>query len=92
MPKKSNTKDNKDSTIRHNWGKSYTVLPKLDLLAIQKRSYERFLETTIGEILEEISPIDDFTGKNLSQYIDKVIPLRDALSIASSLVEIVSEL
>jgi DNA-directed RNA polymerase subunit beta len=66
MPKKSNTQDNQDSIIRHNWGKSYTALPKLDLLAIQKTSYERFLATTIGEILEEISPIDDFTGKNWS--------------------------
>jgi len=68
MPK-SNTKDNKDNKnniLRHNWGKTYTALPTLDLLAIQKRSYEKFLAGTIGEILQEISPIDDFTGKNWS--------------------------
>ncbi|HEV2339600.1 MAG TPA: DNA-directed RNA polymerase subunit beta [Patescibacteria group bacterium] len=50
--------------IRHNWGKTYSTLPKLDLLAIQKKSYQEFLEKRIGRMLEEISPIDDFTEKN----------------------------
>ncbi len=58
MPKQS--KDH----IRKNWGKSYTVLPKLDLLEIQKESYKWFLEKGIGEVLQEISPINDFTEKN----------------------------
>ena len=54
----------KISTARQNWGKEYSFLPKLDLLAIQKSSYKWFLEVGIGEILKEISPIDDFTEKN----------------------------
>ena len=49
---------------RENWGNDYKFLPKLDLLAVQKESYKWFLEEGIGEILKEISPIDDFTGKN----------------------------
>ncbi|HET9947277.1 MAG TPA: DNA-directed RNA polymerase subunit beta [Patescibacteria group bacterium] len=54
------------SIIRQNWGKTYSTLPKLDLLAIQKTSYQWFLEKAIGETLQEISPIDDFTEKNWS--------------------------
>ncbi len=65
MPKSKNDNDNKN-IVRHNWGKQYTSLPELDLLAVQKASYKSFLDKAIGEILEEVSPIDDFTGKNWS--------------------------
>ncbi len=54
----------KDAIVRHNWGKTYKTLPKLDLLEVQKESYRWFLEKAIGEVIQEISPIDDFTGKN----------------------------
>ena len=65
MPKQSDTKDNKNTIkVRQNWGKTYKDLPKLDLLAIQKASYKLFQEEGIGEILKEVSPVDDFTGKN----------------------------
>lgn len=63
MPKKSEAKDNKGH-VRYNWGKTYSALPQLDLLAVQKQSYVWFQKEAIGEILREISPIDDFTGKN----------------------------
>src|SRR5882724_4325597 len=61
MPKQTDAQDN---IIRQNWGKEYPVLPELDLLAVQKASYKLFQEKGIAEILEEISPVDDFTGKN----------------------------
>ncbi len=41
-------------------------MPELDLLAVQRASYQSFLDKQIGDILQEISPIDDFTGKNWS--------------------------
>ncbi|MBI2031457.1 MAG: DNA-directed RNA polymerase subunit beta [Candidatus Levybacteria bacterium] len=63
MPK-SNIKIKND--LRKNWGSEYTFLPKLDLLSVQKESYKWFIEEGIGEILKEISPIDDFTEKNWS--------------------------
>lgn len=50
--------------VRENWGSDYKNLPKLDLLAIQKESYKWFIETGISEIIQEVSPIDDFTEKN----------------------------
>ncbi len=49
---------------RNNWGKDFKFLPPLDLLAVQKESYKWFIEKGIGEVLQEISPIDDFTEKN----------------------------
>src|SRR5436190_21169237 len=64
MPKKSDVKDN--IITRQNWGKKYSILPELDLLAVQKASYRLFQEKGITEILQEISPVEDFTGKNWS--------------------------
>ncbi len=66
MPKNTDKKDNKDHIIRSNWGKQHSLLPNLDLLQIQKESYEWFLEKGIAQVLQEISPIDDFTEKNWS--------------------------
>lgn len=46
------------------WGTKHPNLPQLDLLEIQKQSYYWFLKEGISQRLEEISPIQDFTGKN----------------------------
>ncbi|MDP2638104.1 MAG: DNA-directed RNA polymerase subunit beta, partial [Candidatus Levybacteria bacterium] len=54
----------KKNNKRQNWGEEYTFLPKLDLLDVQKSSYKWFIEEGIGQIIKEISPIDDFTEKN----------------------------
>ncbi len=62
MLKLTDSKDN----IRQNWGRTYDNLPPLDLLAVQRDSYKWFQEKAIGDILQEISPIDDFTEKNWS--------------------------
>jgi DNA-directed RNA polymerase subunit beta len=51
---------------RQYWGKINLPLPKLDLLAIQKNSYQRFLDDGIREAFEEVNPVEDFTGKNWS--------------------------
>ena len=62
MPKrvKIDTRESK----RQDWGEKFPILPQLDLLSVQKESYKWFEEVGIGEVLSEISPIDDFTGKN----------------------------
>src|ERR1035437_6628926 len=59
-------KNTNDTNIkaRINWGNEFSHLPTLDLLAIQKQSYQWFLDKGIKQILDEISPIDDFTEKN----------------------------
>src|SRR3989344_4588993 len=40
------------------------TLSQINLLAIQKESWQTFLREGIGEALFEISPVSDFTGKN----------------------------
>ncbi len=44
-------------------GKKYSKLPPLDLLAVQKESWQRFLDKGISEGLGGISPIKDQTGE-----------------------------
>ena len=56
--------DKNDHIQREDWGRKYPVLLELDLLKLQKDSYKWFEEKGIGEILSEVSPIEDFTGKN----------------------------
>jgi len=49
---------------RDSWGKEYNELPQLDLTLVQRESYQWFLEHGIRELLAEVSPVIDFTGKN----------------------------
>jgi DNA-directed RNA polymerase subunit beta len=49
---------------RKYWSKAPVTVPELNLIKIQLDSYHWFLETGIKEVLEEISPVEDFTGKN----------------------------
>lgn len=52
---------------RISWGQITDInLPELDLVKIQKDSFAKFLEDNIKEVLDEISPIEDFTGKNFT--------------------------
>lgn len=48
------------------WGKVPEVLPPIDLIEVQRESYKLFLEEGIGQVISEISPIEDFTGKNFN--------------------------
>ncbi|MDO8269315.1 MAG: DNA-directed RNA polymerase subunit beta [Candidatus Levybacteria bacterium] len=54
----------KQNKLRQYWGKQVDKLPEMDLLGIQKESYDWFIREGIHEVIEEISPIEDFTGKN----------------------------
>src|SRR3989344_7483297 len=50
--------------IRRNFGRDEKNLPELDLSLVQRESWQKFLLDDIRTELTEISPIDDFTGKN----------------------------
>ena len=50
--------------IRKNFGRDERYLPKLDLTFVQRESWDKFLKEGITQELTDISPIDDFTGKN----------------------------
>ncbi|PIU02167.1 DNA-directed RNA polymerase subunit beta [Candidatus Shapirobacteria bacterium CG09_land_8_20_14_0_10_49_15] len=56
---------------RVNWQRTDQRLPSLDLLAVQKDAYRQFLDYDLGQLLEEISPIEDFTGKNWKLFLGK---------------------
>ncbi|MDP3998826.1 MAG: DNA-directed RNA polymerase subunit beta [bacterium] len=58
MPK---TQDSQNSL---KWGREYSLLPSLDLTHLQKEAYQEFLEKGIADTLSEISPLEDFTGRN----------------------------
>ncbi len=49
---------------RQFWGKDFLGIPPLDLTLVQRESYQWFLEKDVKELLSEVSPIKDFTGKN----------------------------
>lgn len=52
---------------RISWGQETNLnLPTLDLIRVQRESFADFLDRTIAEVLAEVSPIDDFTGKNFT--------------------------
>lgn len=57
-------KDSTGITQRSYWGKHYTDLPSLDLTLVQRESYQWFLEHGIRDLISEVTPISDFTGKN----------------------------
>ena len=49
---------------RRNFGKIENNLPPLDLSYVQKESWQWFLTEGIASEIAQITPIDDFTGKN----------------------------
>src|SRR5437762_12500774 len=50
---------------RRNFGRIPSVMPMPNLIQIQIDSFDWFKNTGLMELFEEISPITDFTGKNM---------------------------
>src|SRR5438132_14284192 len=44
--------------------------PLPDLIELQKSSYDWFLKFGIKELFDEVSPITDFTGRDLELYLE----------------------
>ena len=44
------------------------AMPAPDMIESQKSSYDWFFKDGIRELFEEISPITDFTGRDLELY------------------------
>lgn len=62
MTKKADHINN--SSPRLYWGKQYSDVPKLDFVGSHLESYNEFLNKGIDTLISEISPVEDFTGKN----------------------------
>jgi len=52
-----------DHRERRNYGKTKNAIELSNLLEIQKKSYDWFIQEGIKEVIEEIFPIEDFQGK-----------------------------
>jgi DNA-directed RNA polymerase subunit beta len=57
---------------RFSFSKLSEVLELPDLIAIQRASFEKFLERGMGEVLGDISPVEDFTGQLKLELTDPV--------------------
>ena len=53
-------------------GKPEYQMDSLDLIEVQKESWQKFLNISLVDILNEFFPIDDYTGKKFTLYFDKI--------------------
>ena len=60
------------SRERFSFGKLREVLALPDLIAVQRESFEWFLQEGVAEVLRDISPIEDFTGQLKLELADHV--------------------
>ena len=67
-------------TERYSFGRSENIPPIQDLLELPKQSYKNFLEKGIGDILNEFSPIVDFSGKAYLYFVDYHVDLNPRFS------------
>jgi DNA-directed RNA polymerase subunit beta len=49
---------------REYWGRTFSDVPQIDFVGSHKESYNEFLTKGIDTLLSEITPVEDFTGKN----------------------------
>lgn len=57
-------------TTRRSFGKIEEILDMPNLIEIQRKSYEWFLEEGLVEMFADISPIQDFTGNLVLEFVD----------------------
>lgn len=55
---------------RRSYNRIHEVLEVPNLIEIQQKSYEKFLESDLLELFQDISPIQDFTGNLSLEFID----------------------
>ena len=60
---------------RKSFSRIREVLDVPDLIEIQKNSYYRFLKEDLREVLDDISPIVDYSGKLVLEFVDYRIDL-----------------
>jgi DNA-directed RNA polymerase subunit beta len=58
---------------RVNFGKIEEILDMPNLIEIQQRSYQWFLDEGLREMFRDISPIQDFTGNLVLEFIDYLL-------------------
>src|SRR3989339_16744 len=61
----------KVSKTRKVFSDSHQFMPMPDLIEVQKNSYKWFLEEGLLDLFDEVSPIQDFIGRDLELYFEK---------------------
>ncbi len=59
--------------IRHNFGKLKEVLELPNLIEVQRNSYNWFLKEGLQEVFQDVSPIQDFTGNLVLEFLDYIL-------------------
>src|SRR5438045_6180524 len=65
-----------DGVALHSFARITEVAPIPNLIKVQRDSFEWFLREGLKELFAEISPIQDFTGRNMD--LDLAVPGPDA--------------
>ena len=55
---------------RMSYSKIQETLEMPNLIAVQKDSYKHFLETGLKEVFKDVSPITDFAGNLMLEFVD----------------------
>ncbi len=58
------------SRVRYNFSKLEEVLELPNLIEIQRNSYNWFLKDGLREVFQDVSPIQDFTGNLVLEFLD----------------------
>ncbi|MCL6635308.1 MAG: DNA-directed RNA polymerase subunit beta, partial [Peptococcaceae bacterium] len=56
--------------VRYNFGKLREVLELPNLIEVQRNSYDWFLREGLREVFHDVSPIQDFTGNLVLEFLD----------------------
>lgn len=78
------------NNIRYSFSKIDEKLEMPNLIEVQKESYEWFLNEGLKEVLEDVSPLVDYTGNLFIEFVDfpsikhRNIPWRNARSATST--------
>ena len=64
-------------TLRKNFARHEEVMPMPNLLEIQKKSYQEFLDTGLREVFNDVGAITDYQGNLELTFIDYKMCIRD---------------
>ena len=59
-----------EKAVRKNFSKVGDYIEMPNLIAVQKDSYDWFVEEGLGEVLKDISPIEDYSGNLVLEFFD----------------------
>ena len=69
---------------RMSYSKINEILDMPNLIEVQKRSYQWFLEEGLKEVFEDISPIQDYTGNLILEFTDYTLDDNPKYSVEES--------